>query len=106
VSYQNILETAALVLATDKDPALGPKLSAALDALPRDDLVLVMMAQKLLGKGAFFVSTDNPASWTRARKLAEHMGAEISESNSKPWFLPDGLEGQQTTLMFRLPHKG
>jgi hypothetical protein len=106
VSYQKILETAKLILAPDDDsPAYAVLLSEALDALSRDDLMLVMMAQKLLGEGAFLITTDNPASWARARELATIMGATVEESRSLPWFMPPEAAGQMTTLRFMLPQR-
>jgi hypothetical protein len=41
------------------------------------DLVLVMMAVKLLGGGQYGVSTDNPENVRRARSIATDLGATV-----------------------------
>jgi len=102
--YQKILETAHLILATDENPLLAERLDVALAALSRDELIMVTVAQKLMSRGDYTVSTDNPAGWEECRKLAEYMGAVVTDGGDRPWFLPDDIEGQHT-IRIRMPQK-
>ena len=101
--YQKIIETAHLILAADENSSsLGDQLGVALAALSREELIMVTMAQKLMSRGGYTVSTDNPAGWEECRKLAEYMGAIVTDGGDRPWFLPDDIEGQHT-IRFRMP---
>ena len=103
--YQKVLDAAHLVLATDEDPANGQRLDVALAALTRDELMLMHMAQKIMSGRALCVTTDNPSGYGEMRELAEYLGATVTESKSKPWFLPEDAEHEHTTLVFKRMQK-
>jgi hypothetical protein len=79
-----IIEAATLGLAvyslTEESPDsadLIARLEAAIKPMESGDIVLVMMAVKLLGGGQYGVSTDNPENARRVRSIATDLGATV-----------------------------
>jgi|ERR1700730_7965165 len=102
-SNAEIIEAAMLGLAAyslTEEPAKGSadadliaRLEAAIKPMQGGDIVLVMMAVKLLGGGQYGVSTDNPENARRARSIATDLGAtvdfvEIHEGQTVMQFTP------------------
>ena len=78
---------ATLYNATDDDEVeiLGAKFDAELDRLKNDDpcaVALVWIAQKLLNGKPYRLDSDNPTTIARARSLAAHLGATVTETES------------------------
>jgi hypothetical protein len=86
-SNAEIIEAAMLGLAAyslTEEPAKGSadadliaRLEAAIKPMESGDIVLVMMAVKLLGGGQYGVSTDNPENARRVRSIATDLGATV-----------------------------
>jgi len=85
----DIIRVAVLCVALDnatddESKILGPKYEAELDRLQNDPcaIALVWIAQKLLSGKPCRLDSDNPTTIARARSLATHLGATITETES------------------------
>jgi hypothetical protein len=103
MNYHKIIETARLVLVEDDDsPNYAALLDEALASLSREEIRLVVMAQKLLEKGSFFISSDNPGTVAACRALAAEMGATVREGKP-PAYIPGDIWQGNTSLIFEMP---
>jgi hypothetical protein len=98
-----IIEIAALMQAVDQGKSEHEaKLERAL-AQPMDiaDRACLVLANKLLEKGRYLISSDNPEQIGRARLLAADMGATVEDVTGSVEYAPESL----TSVLFTLPLK-
>ena len=82
--------TLALALCNASDDeeveTLGAKFDAEVGRLNRMDpggILLVLLAEKLLGGRPYLINTDKPDTVARVRSLAAYLGATVTEQDSQ-----------------------